>query len=318
MASVLFENKSYDIAEGESVLDALLRHELSPSYSCMSGVCQTCKLQAIEDSPLPEASQSELTPQEKSQNWFLACQCYPQNDIVIKGAAQTYKTKIIESTILNSYVCRLRLEKVDISFQAGQFINVEGPNGLSRSYSLASLPEEDFLELHIAKVENGRVSSWLHELNEGDELTISEASGQCYYLDTFSERPLVMAATGTGLAPLYGIVRDALNKGHKGSIDLYHAAGTIDKLYYISELKSLAEQHEQLTYHPCLKAADAQLSEAEIGDVREIVKARPLTGKEAGFLCGNPIMVNNIKKALYLSGTAMSDILSDPFVKAAD
>ena len=76
--------------------------------------------------------------------------------------------------------------------------------------------------------------------------------------------------------------------------------------------------YDQLTYHPCLKVADGNFTEAKEGDLRDIVKAKPLNGKEAGFLCGNPIMVNNLKKALYLSGTAMHDIFSDPFVKAAD
>jgi CDP-4-dehydro-6-deoxyglucose reductase, E3 len=56
---------------------------------------------------------------------------------------------------------RLRAE-APYSYFAGQFVSVFREDGVARSYSLANLPFENELELHVRKIPGGAMSEWLH------------------------------------------------------------------------------------------------------------------------------------------------------------
>ena len=65
------------------------------------------------------------------------------------------------------------------------------------------------MHLYLRHLPQGRVSGWTYEkLRAGDEVDISPAMGPCFYLLGNGEQGLPLI--GTGLAPLYGILRDAL------------------------------------------------------------------------------------------------------------
>ena len=63
MSHVLsFEGGRVETQNDESVLNALLRAGLNPAFSCKSGSCQTCMLQA-ESGDIPERAQRVLPPE---------------------------------------------------------------------------------------------------------------------------------------------------------------------------------------------------------------------------------------------------------------
>ena len=117
---------------------------------------------------------------------------------------------------------RLRLRpEGSFDYQPGQYVQLRRPDGLARSYSLASLPREGWLELHVRRVTDGRMSSWIFdELHVGGRLELRGPFGDCHYEPGRPEQPLLLAGLGTGLAPLYGIARDALESGHTGPVQL--------------------------------------------------------------------------------------------------
>jgi hypothetical protein len=87
---------------------------------------------------------------------------------------------VAEKTALADDVCQLRIESAtSLYYHAGQFINLRRADGLTRSYSLASLPMEDgFLELHVKRMPGGAMSQWIHdELAVGDELELQGPHG---------------------------------------------------------------------------------------------------------------------------------------------
>src|ERR1019366_6954129 len=122
-------------------------------------------------------------------------------------------------------------------YRAGQFVSLFREDGLARSYSLASLPGEGALELHVRKIPGGAMSGWLYSqalhsqalhsqsldraqpgAQSGVPVWIQGPSGNCFYVPGKADEPLLLAGAGTGLAPLYGIARDALQQGHSGPI----------------------------------------------------------------------------------------------------
>lgn len=318
MAIITYKGENYTCKEDETVLACLLRHRVFVPNACQSGVCQSCMMKAVKGTP-PEVAQTGLKDTLVAQQHFLACICKPQEDLEVSlydAAKDWMLAEVLEKSLLNESVLRLRLKpQHKIDYQAGQFINVKGQDGETiRSYSLASLPTDDYLELHIKRVPDGKVSTYLHDVvGVGDSLSIMGATGDCFYTNRDLEQPLLMIGVGTGLAPLYGVVRDALAQGHTGSIALYHGSLATQGLYYIDELRELSNQYESLSYTPCVLHGDAPEG-GEKGDIQQIVKANlPDLKNYRVYVCGDPQIVDAIKKQCFMSGASMSDIYSDPF-----
>ncbi len=319
MPLITFDGHQYDCHQGETILECLTRHGLLVASGCQSGVCQTCITKAVKGRPTAD-SQKGLKDTQVAQNYFLTCVCKPEEDMELAVAdlsKGSMAATVVEKQLLNESVLRLRLKcEHEFDYVAGQFVNVKHPEtGLVRSYSLASLPSDEALELHIKRVPDGRMSGYLHdETSVGDALSIDGPAGECFYTIKDLDQPLLMVAVGTGLAPLYGIVRDALKHGHRGEIHLFHASLAIPGLYYSDEMNALADQYEKVHYTPCVLHGDAP-DGGKQGDIQQLVKSAipDLSGWRV-YVCGDPAIVNGLKQTCFLAGASMADIYSDPFV----
>jgi ferredoxin-NADP reductase/ferredoxin len=322
MAKVRFDGCTYECGAQQSVLDALTAHGAPIPSSCRNGVCQTCLMQAVDGLP-PAQSQNGLKDTLKEQNYFLACSCYPESDLTVALPDQIQtraKATVRGVDVLNADIVRVRLHcPLPLDYRAGQYINLFRDATLMRSYSLASVPGSDAeLHLHVRRLPQGRVSGWIHEeLRPGDEVDISTAMGGCFYVPGNDQQGLLLIGTGSGLAPLYGILRDALARGHRGPIKLYHGSRSAQELYLVDDLRALAARHENFAYTPCVSGADVPPGFAP-GRATSIALADTpnLTGWRA-YLCGHPDMVNTSKKQIFLAGASMKDIYADPFVLSA-
>ena len=127
-------------------------------------------------------------------------------------------------------------------------------------------------------------------------VSIQGPSGNCFYLPGQPDEPLLLAGTGTGLAPLYGIARDALTQGHCGPIWLFHGSLNPAGLYLQQELTDLAARHANFQY---------------VIGVRQIRPARPLYPRPPpeplrleSLHLWPPFMVNLLRKKVFLAGAA--------------
>ncbi|MSO71023.1 MAG: 2Fe-2S iron-sulfur cluster binding domain-containing protein [Alphaproteobacteria bacterium] len=131
------------LAPDETVLAALLRHGLNPPHSCGRGTCLSCLLRA-ESGPVPEAAQAGLRATLRAQNYFLACQCIPTAPLAVASADtdNLYRpARVVAAEKPSPDVTRLFLEPSEpFDYRAGQFVNLRRVDGLTRSYSLASVP----------------------------------------------------------------------------------------------------------------------------------------------------------------------------------
>ncbi len=321
MPTINFEGQDFVCGEDETVLECMTRSGMLIPSSCQSGTCQTCVIRALEGTP-PPGSQNGLKDTLKQQNYFLACICKPEEDMTIGLSLVSPRNtvNVIEKDALNESVVRLRLEKPDgFSYKSGQFINlVRTSDDLTRSYSLASTPDDDFLELHIKRVPDGKMSCWVFDtLQVADEVAFFGPAGDCFYVPGKPDQPLLLVGTGTGLAPLYGILRDVLVQGHTGPVHLFHASLAAPGLYLEQSLRDFATQYEHFTYTPCVLHGDTPEG-GQQGNIADI-PAREL-GSLSGyrvFLCGDPPIVNALRQKSFLAGVSMQDIFSDPFVFAA-
>lgn len=323
MVNIKFDDKTYTCNSSETVLECLRRHGVSYPYSCESGVCQSCLTRSRRGNP-PTDAQQGLKPTQVAQKYFLACLCHPDQDLDIELPSTSEEniilTNVTGKTMLNHDIVKLSLAcPKDYHYFPGQFLNLRRNNVLIRSYSIASVPElSNTIELHIRKLENGRVSNWIHdELETGQEIAISEAKGDCFYTPGHPEQDLLLIGTGSGLAPLYAIALDALNKKHVGQIRLYHGSHKSNGLYLVNELRELAAKHQNFHYVSCV-SNDPEASEHAQGRANDIaIKDNPELKGWRVFLCGHPDMVAHTKKQVFLAGASFSDIYADPFLISA-
>ncbi len=320
MPEIRLGDSLYSCGNGETVLECLERHGVAIPSSCRSGVCQTCLMRALSGDPGSLAKQG-LRETLQAQNYFMSCVCRPAENLGVAlpdQAGLRTRGRIVEKTFLNERIVRLRYAMdTPVDYRAGQFMNLIGPLGDVRSYSLVSVPGVDeFLEFHILLLPGGRVSGWAYtQAAVGDESEMLGPHGACFYVGGRPEQPMLLAGTGTGLAPLYGIVRDALSQGHTGPIHLYHGALKASALYLVDELRAMAATHPNFNYVPCVFHPEGAAEGMQIGDIKRIVLDRE--GGVAGwrvFLCGDPELVRELQRACFKAGAGLRDILADSFL----
>ncbi len=315
MSIITYQGKQYSLLENETVLDGLLRNQESVSFSCRSGKCQACMLKAVEGQP-PAAAQKELKETLKAQNYFLACQCVPEEDLVVGGAECTIDTKVVRKSALNEHVIQLLLEPSEpFEYRAGQYVQLIRDDGLTRSYSIAVHPEDPYLEFHIKRIRGGEMSNWIHDsLEDGDSLQIRGPAGDCFYVPGNTEQPILLAGTGTGLAPLWGIARDALRQGHCGPIHLFHGALNEAGLYHVAALSHLAVEYPNFSYHPCVLHGESG-NGLLTGDLSQnLFTLIPALEGWRVYLCGDPDFVTGMRKKAFLRGASMREIFADAFL----
>jgi len=319
MPVVCHESQSVELAEGQSVLDALLAQGGLIPYSCRGGIGQSCLMRAVEGQP-PPASQAGLKETLRLQNYFLACVCHPTENLKVTlptAEGLAVHTTVVGHRRLGDEIIELSLmPEAPLAYRAGQFITLFNPAaGQGRSYSLASVPGLDAsLILHVRRLPGGRISGWIHEeLRVGQTVEVRGPGGDCFYVPGKPEQGLLLIGTGSGLAPLYGILRDALAQGHQGPIRLFHGSRDPGGLYLVNELRELTRHHAQFDYVPCLSGPDPAPGYAQ-GRAHEVALGEfsDLKGWRV-ILCGHPDMVQQAQMRAYLAGAALQEIHADAF-----
>jgi NAD(P)H-flavin reductase len=320
VARVIFSGRAHEVAEGASVLDALLADGVALPHACRAGACGACVVR-VQAGPIPPRSQVGLPPAWIARGCVYACQCRPEADLTIEPLGEGLRVagEIASTEPLSSSVARV-VVRVPESFAParGQYVTL-GRGGVARSFSVADR-RGLLLELHVRRVPGGALSPYLcDEARPGDPLTVAGPFGDCVYGETSPEAPLLLAGTGTGLAPLWGVLIDALAAGHRAPIWLFHGAVDPAGLYLRGELRALAARHPGLRYVPSvLRGAGEAGDRLEEGPLDAVVLRHvPSTRGVRAFVCGAPDVVGALKKKIFLAGAARRDISSDAFLPAA-
>ena len=316
MSVITYKNTDVKLHNGESVLDGLLRSGFDVPCGCKAGKCQTCLISVQRTSDPLQPAQKGVCETQKSLGYVLSCQFKPQSDTQIQTVQENGKrinAKVIEKSFLNDQVIRLRL-KVSFDYKAGQYITLYKDEQTARSYSIASHNVyHDFIEIHIRIMRKGIVSQWIkNDVWVGHEIGVQGPMGDCCYKRQV-DAPLIMCATGTGIAPIYGILQDAIINGHKNEIHIVYASKRYKDFYLIEQLQLLSKKYPHIHLHLV-----TQLS-AGVGACKEDVyeflskKFKNLDGWQ-GYICGVDTYIKKIKKVLFLNGLNLADTFTESFL----
>ena len=318
MSTVTFKNKPYSLATDENILSCFLRHGIDYPNSCHAGICQSCLIKSTSGVVDPSWQQG-LPDTLKAKRYFLACMAKPTTDIELVSPDAfecDVEAKIIDIERLNYNVLKIKLE-VDNpgTWIPGQYLNLINSEQITRNYSIANIPAQDeFIELHIKIVENGAMSQWLqHTALINMKVRLRGPFGKCYYYNPDGESfDMLLAGTGTGLAPLIAIIKSALTQGHHGGITLVHGGLIDDDIYYTEELLFLAEVFKNFHYDPCVLKSQGLHPEASIERRVEIHLKNPCDTRV--YVCGPKETTNKLKTSVFLCGVPSKVIFSDVFL----
>lgn len=95
----------------------------------------------------------------------------------------------------------------------------------------------------------GVASNWLCDLQEGDEVPVTGPNGKRFLLpERPEEHDYVFFATGTGIAPFRGMVRELLAAGVNSRVVLVMGSPYASDLLYHEEFEALDAEHDNFTY----------------------------------------------------------------------
>ena len=125
--------------------------------------------------------------------------------------------------------------------RAGQHVDVrltaEDGYQAQRSYSIASAPEDDHLELTVERLDDGEVSPYLvDELRAGDELELRGPIGGYFVWEESLGGPLLLVGGGSGVVPLRAVVRHHAATESSVPVRLLYSARALDDVIYHDEL----------------------------------------------------------------------------------
>lgn len=193
-------------------------------------------------------------------------------------------------------------------FRPGQFIHLMHPSSVLRSYSIANLPHRDgFIELHIKLLNHGFMSRWLHkQAIVGTTLKIQGPLGHCFYHNPTQQAfPIVLAGTGTGLAPLVGIALDALAQQHPGPIYLLHGGVRAEDLYLDQSLQTLSSRYTHFFYQTCTLEPNNQHANLTL-DALLLAQLNGIESNARVFICGPEETTRRLKMNAFLAGVPSS------------
>src|SRR5437879_2257389 len=136
--------------------------------------------------------------------------------------------------------------------RAGQHVDVrltaEDGYSAERSYSIASRPGADHLELTVVRLADGEVSPYLTSvLKVGDPLELRGPIGGYFVWEAADTRPVLLVGGGSGVVPLMAMLRHHAALDHQGAMHLVYSARRQQDLLYREELERLVSGHRAVT-----------------------------------------------------------------------
>jgi CDP-4-dehydro-6-deoxyglucose reductase len=213
----------------------------------------------------------------------------------------------------------------NLQYRAGQYMEFILRDGSRRSYSIANAPHAvgspPAIELHIRHMPGGKFTDHVFgAMKEKDILRLEGPLGS-FFLREESAKPIILLASGTGLAPIKAIVQQLQHKGITRPAVLYWGCRRKADLYQHAWCLEAAAAMPNLRYVPVLSEPAADEGwQGRTGFVHQAVMADfpDLSGHQV-YACGAPIMVESAERDFVAHcALAADEFYADAFTSEAD
>jgi len=355
-------NISFSVAPDQSLLDAALGASLNLPHSCKSGNCGSCRARLLQgEIHYPNGPPLGLSETEIADGFVLLCQARARSDLRIEtyeittpdqARIKRLPARIERALPLSHDVMglSLRLPAAEtFRFEAGQYIDIMLTGGRRRSFSIVSPPHDArLLELHVRRAAGGEFSDRLFDQDPRNALlTIEGPLGQFVYRPRVATpgsvtpdvptpgtltpgtpkpgvAPMLLVGGGTGLAPLFSILRHVVENGIERDMTIYWGVRSERDLYAHAALEDLAQRcpadgrPARLRYVPVLsepspdwRGSRGLVHEAVMKDIDDLEEYDV-------YAAGPPAMIAAVRSEFGRRGVAADRLFFDSFDYAPD
>ena len=218
-----------------------------------------------------------------------------------------------------------------IKYQAGQYISlILRINGrkYARPYSFSSSPSVDAtLDVTVKRVPNGIVSNYINtDLKVGDVVEVLEPMGGFTYDNINSKQTIFLWGVGSGITPLFSIIKEVLHNLPETSIHLIYGNKNQESTIFRNQLSILQQEHSSnFSLINFYSQIDDLLENSAVYSGRissEFVTS--LIGKQKNliesehYICGPKKMKNTINNSLLEFKIPSSSIFIEEFELVID
>jgi benzoate/toluate 1,2-dioxygenase reductase component len=311
----------------ESLYLAALRHGIRLLTDCREAACGTCKALCVAgEVALDDYSAEALSAAEARQGYTLPCQGQARSDCVLElpyaaelaelRPAPPLVTRVAAVERVARAVMRLDLDPGTApapGFLPGQYaqLAVPGPTA-RRAYSFATAPgAAGPLSFYIKLIAGGVMSAYMAgRAAPGDALVLEGPYGRFYLRPP--QRPIVMVAGGTGLAPMLSML-DHLAAGAAGTpVRLLFGGNTPTDFFALERLRAYGGKGVALAIEYAAVTPSNGWAGAS-GHVTELLRLDSVTGADV-YLCGPPAMIEAGRRKLARLGVPARHIHVETFL----
>jgi ring-1,2-phenylacetyl-CoA epoxidase subunit PaaE len=207
----------------------------------------------------------------------------------------------------------------DFAFTSGQYLTLrtdfEGRE-VRRSYSICSGMDEGELRVAIKRLDGGLFSSFANaQLKAGDTIEVMPPDGRFGLMpDTGAERTYVGFAAGSGITPIFSIVKTVLTRELRSRFALFYGNKSTATIMFKEELDDLKDRFvDRFSVHHVLsrEMQDVDVLHGRLtGDkVPALIRtAGGISAVDNVFLCGPLAMTEEVRTTLISLGLASERI----------
>ncbi len=222
----------------------------------------------------------------------------------------------------------LVFEQAPFNYKSGQFLTILSEiNGrkVQRAYSLCTSPYLDqYPAVTVKRVINGQMSNHINDNFEiGQEIVLMRPAGNFTTdYDKDSERHIVLFGGGSGITPLYSIIRSLLNQEPKSKATLIYGNRSEEYVIFGQELKRLAQEYENFQLVQILEEAQNgsadYIGRPDASMIGEILNQIETDSNTEYFICGPEGMMSVVKSTLKEKGISDEKVRLESFVNTAE
>jgi CDP-4-dehydro-6-deoxyglucose reductase len=330
--------RSFSVLRDEPILAAAIRQGIGLPYGCRDGACGSCKSRLLAGRVIHGAHQLKaLSLAEEEAGYILTCCATPQTDCTVEarsvpGAGEFAVLKMpcrvlsIEHPAADVALLRLQLPaNQNLQYRAGQYVEFLLAGGARRAYSMANAPEHignpPSIELHVRHLPGGLFTDAVFSTMKARDILRIEGPFGSFFLREDSAKPIVLLASGTGLAPIKALIEHLRSGAITRPAVLYWGCRSRTDLYLNDWCEQMAAEMPNLRYVPVLSEARPEDDwNGRTGFVHQAVKADlpDLSGHQV-YACGTPAMVEAAQRDfIALCALPEDEFFADSFTSEAD
>ncbi len=201
-------------------------------------------------------------------------------------------------------------------------------NPVTRAYSMANYPgEKGIIKLNVriatpppgqTAIPPGQVSSYVFNLQPGDDVTISGPFGEFFMDDSDSE--IILVGGGAGMAPLRSHIFDLFKaKQTKRKVSFWYGGRSLKEVFYTDEFLEIEKSYDNFNFHLALSDPLPEDNwKGHTGFIHMVLfdqylKDHPAPEDINFYLCGPPMMNQAVFGMLDNLGVEQENIHFDDF-----